>query len=433
MNKIVMPFVLNAVSSDLIRDVKRQVHAIKRKLQGQPTNLDIFLKTDDPYSYLLLQALTSIEKRFKVICKFHVFQEIDAEMFPRLDMWMDYTKYDAYHLAKLYDFRFPSKDELPPIDQEITNKLSLVLVNIESDKEFISKAVKLLEQYWFQGLSPTFEDVSVQNNQQKLSENFELLTKRGHYLGAMINFEGEWYWGLDRLDHLEKRLIGLGLTHVNKESIHFDRTYETFCKIPSSDMGGDQQTPLILYWSARSPYSYIALERAILLTAHYKIPIKIKPVLPMMMRDMNVPNTKKLYIFLDTKREASKLGLPYGYVADPLGAAVERCYSLVQYAKREDKYHDFLLSFARGVNSQGIRAETDKGMKTIVTRCGLDWNTAKHKLKDQTWRVWADKNLDEMYSVGCWGVPTICYGDTHFWGQDRFGIMENHILKRLSM
>jgi 2-hydroxychromene-2-carboxylate isomerase len=63
----------------------------------------------------------------------------------------------------------------------------------------------------------------------------------------------------------------------------------------------------------------------------------------------------------------------------------------------------------------------------------LDWNTAKHKLKDQTWRVWADKNLDEMYSVGCWGVPTICYGDTHFWGQDRFGIMENYILKRLSM
>jgi 2-hydroxychromene-2-carboxylate isomerase len=193
-------------------------------------------------------------------------------------------------------------------------------------------------------------------------------------------------------------------------------------------MNGNKQQPLILYWSARSPYSYIALERAIMLAKHHRIPLTIKPVLPMMMRDMNVPDTKKIYIFLDTKREASKLGLPYGYVADPLGVAVERCYSLIEYAKAEGKYHDFLLSFARAVNSEGIRAETDKGMKTIVTRCGLDWGIAQRKLEDKSWRHWADKNLEDMYSVGCWGVPTICYGDTIFWGQDRFGIMENYIL-----
>jgi 2-hydroxychromene-2-carboxylate isomerase len=432
MKKALMPYVLTAVSSDTIRDIKRQVYLAKRKLQGQPATLRIFLKSDDPYSYLLLQALPSIEKRFKVILKFHVFQELDSEMFPRLDMWLDYTKHDAYHLAKLYDFSFPSKDELPTIDKEITNKLALYLVNIETDEAFISKAIRCLEEYWFQGISPAIEDVLVKKNQQKLAVNFNLLTKRGHYLGAMINFEGEWYWGLDRLDHLEKRLIGLAMAHAKIESIHFDRTYDGFCKASSSDMGGDNQMPLILYWSARSPYSYIALERAIMFCAHYKIPLLIKPVLPMMMRGMNVPDTKKIYIFLDTKREASKLGLPYGCVADPLGAAVERCYSLIQYAKSEDKYHDFLLSFAKGVNTQGIRAETDQGMKTIVTRCGLDWKTAKLKLKDQSWRVWADKNLDEMYAVGCWGVPTICYGDSHFWGQDRFGIMENHVLKRQS-
>jgi 2-hydroxychromene-2-carboxylate isomerase len=429
MMKTLLPFVLKTVSSDLLRDVKRQVRLVNRKLQGQPATLDIFLKTDDPYSYLLLQALPSIEKRFEVIFKFHVFQKIDSDMFPRLDMWLDYTKYDAYHLAKLYELRFPSQDELPVINKELTNNLSLALVNIENHKEFIPKSIKLFEQYWFQATTPAVYDALIKQNQRKLSENFVLLKKSGHYSGAMVYFEGEWYWGLDRLDHLEKRLIGLGLTHSKKESVHFNRTYETFCKAPPSAMGGDKQTPLVLYWSARSPYSYIALERAIMLCAHYKIPLMIKPVLPMMMRGMNVPDTKKIYIFLDTKREASKLGLPYGCVADPLGAAVERCYSLVEYAKSENKYHDFLLSFAKGVNSQGIRAETDKGLKTIVTRCGLDWNIAKHKLKDQNWRVLADKNLEEMYSVGCWGVPTICYRDCHFWGQDRFSIMENQILR----
>ena len=158
MKKAVMPYILKAISSDLLRDVKRQVYLTKRKLQGQPATFDIFLKTDDPYSYLLLQALPLIEKRFKVIFKFHVFQEINGDMFPRLDMWLDYTKRDAYHLAKLYDFRFPSKDELPGIDKEITHKLSLALVNIETDEAFISKAIKYLDQYWFQGKSPASEN-----------------------------------------------------------------------------------------------------------------------------------------------------------------------------------------------------------------------------------------------------------------------------------
>ncbi|MFQ3172902.1 MAG: 2-hydroxychromene-2-carboxylate isomerase [Oleispira sp.] len=428
MKKNIMPHVLKAVSSDLIRDVKRQVYLAKRTLQGQSPTLDVFLKADDPYSYLLLQALPSIKARFKVTLKFHVFQEIDTEMFPRLDMLQDYSKYDAYPLAQLYNFRFPAQDQLCAISKDITNKLSLALVNIEMAEDFITQATALLDQYWFQGTASVLDDVSINKNQQKLSENFELLTKLGHYFGAMINFEGEWYWGIDRLDHLEQRLMILGLAHDKKETIHFNLTYEGFCKAPPFNMNGNKQQPLILYWSARSPYSYIALERAIMLAKHHRIPLTIKPVLPMMMRDMNVPDTKKIYIFLDTKREASKLGLPYGYVADPLGVAVERCYSLIEYAKAEGKYHDFLLSFARAVNSEGIRAETDKGMKTIVTRCGLDWRIAQRKLEDKSWRHWADKNLEDMYSVGCWGVPTICYGDTIFWGQDRFGIMENYIL-----
>ena len=147
----------------------------------------------------------------------------------------------------------------------------------------------------------------------------------------------------------------------------------------------------------------------------------------MVMRGMSVPGPKKLYIFLDTKREATKLGLPYGFLADPLGAAVERCYALVDYAKSEDKLQDLLLHFARAVNSQGVRAETEKGMKLIIDRCGLNWDIAKSKLQDQNWRDWAQQNLDEMFELGCWGVPTIRYGDLSFWGQDRFGMIENHI------
>jgi 2-hydroxychromene-2-carboxylate isomerase len=66
-----------------------------------------------------------------------------------------------------------------------------------------------------------------------------------------------------------------------------------------------------------------------------------------------------------------------------------------------------------------------------VTRGGLDWSVAKSKLSDRHWQNWAQDNLDEMLLMGCWGVPCIRYGNTHFWGQDRFGMIENAIRKEL--
>ena len=186
-----------------------------------------------------------------------------------------------------------------------------------------------------------------------------------------------------------------------------------------------------MYWSARSPYSYLGIIRAVQLSEHYQIPLEIKPVLPMMMRGMFVPQTKKMYIFHDTKREADKLAIPYGFVGDPLGPAVERCYALLAYAQSQGKYIDFLLSFAKGVNSEGIRAETDKGMKKIVERSGLNWQQAKPLLNQSGWKARVDQNLEEMMQQGCWGVPSFCYQQHRFWGQDRLGIIENLIQQQL--
>jgi hypothetical protein len=40
-----------------------------------------------------------------------------------------------------------------------------------------------------------------------------LRERRGHYLGAMFYLAPEWYWGVDRLHHLERRLALEGAAH----------------------------------------------------------------------------------------------------------------------------------------------------------------------------------------------------------------------------
>lgn len=52
-------------------------------------------------------------------------------------------------------------------------------------------------------------------------------------------------------------------------------------------------------------------------------------------------------------------------------------------------------------------------------------------VEQQSWREELSNNLDEMYQLGCWGVPSFDYQSEqqrlHVWGQDRLGIIEKMI------
>ncbi|MFE8069649.1 DsbA family protein [Marinobacteraceae bacterium S3BR75-40.1] len=427
MLKTLMPYLARTLSSNRLRDTRRYVHEAARRLQGAPHRLQVFLRLDDPYSALLVQALPDLLERFDIELQFHTVLHLDPSMFPAPEMWRANAMHDAAHLAHLYDLPYEPQGWLD--DEGAIEAATAALLEAEGNAErYLRTAHSLFSHFWVQpsarlGSLPEYNRPS---RLEQLAHNERQLREEGHYLSAMIGYGGEWYWGLDRLDHLERRLIALGAARQADPEIHYDRTYRDFCR--HSPPSARPRLPLVLYWSARSPYSYIGLERAVQLAHHYRIELQIKPVLPMVTRGMAVPKTKKMYIFLDTKREAEKLGLPYGFVADPLGRAVERCYALVDFAREAGKLEDFLLSFARGVNAEGIRAETDRGLRKIVERFGLSWHEAREQLRDENWRHWAQQNLEEMLALGCWGVPSFRYGDRVFWGQDRIGLIEQAII-----
>jgi len=143
-----------------------------------------------------------------------------------------------------------------------------------------------------------------------------------------------------------------------------------------------------------------------------------------------------MYILHDTKREARKLGIDYGFVADPLGEGVLRCYALYPYAKSEGKENDYLLAYARAVNAQGIHSDTDDGLRQIIESSGLDWAKAQQILSAPDWREswqgWAEDNRREMVAKGQWGVPSVSYGDLTLWGQDRLVFIEKAIQQDLA-
>lgn len=467
MKNSIQPYGARLISSDFILNNKRRWHEGKRKLKGHEHKLDVYLRLDDPYSYLLLQVLGSVQQRFNLTLDIFIVSEFQQDMYPALDMLKTYAFKDAQALAQLYHLDFPANKpaaefEIKPTaksigdDAEKFTRLALdtLAKNMADhaviDTVMLDRLSHIFKLFWQEeevsrsGQKNTLMDDMLSNSEykkldQQLEDNNRRLRQQGHYLAAMINYGGEWYWGIDRLDHLEKRLIDSGCAHSGNEAVQFNRTYSADVSPSLASYKSNSQAtcseikncekPLTLFWSARSPYSYLALVRSMKLAREEGVELIIKPVLPMMMRDMFVPDTKKMYIFHDTKREAKKLGIPYGFVADPLGAAVERCYALLDYAEQAGKLNDFLLSFAYAVNSEGIRGETDKGMKIIVQRCALDWSVAQTLLDKKEWRSTVDENLQEMFDSGCWGVPSMIYDKHVFWGQDRLGLIEKAIVE----
>jgi 2-hydroxychromene-2-carboxylate isomerase len=434
--KNIQPYAALAISSTVLLKTKRCIAEFKRRILGQAHEVDVYLRINDPYSYLLVQVLADFEQRYEVKIQFKTIMQLQDDMYPEMDMWHRNGFIDAAHLAKLYQLTFPihaPTENISRIKQSTECLLQLECLSAEQGYDW-QQVTSIFYQYWFQ--QPLLDkNVSIKSSvlQHRLANNESDLVQRGHYMSAMVHYAGEWYWGLDRLDHLEKRLNALAVNRGTRVAdVIFNKTYADFCQLPAITPRQTNKA-LVLFFSIRSPYSHIALLQAIKLAQHYQLPLEIKPILPMVMRSLLVPTIKKIYIFHDTKREAKKLGIDYGFVADPLGQGVENCYLLFNYAQSLGREQQFILNYSRAVNAQGIRSETNKGLKLIVQSSGMDWDYAKSILRsakaDKEWRLWAENNRQQMLALGFWGVPTFQYGNLILWGQDRMGIIESAIRK----
>src|SRR5271168_3451664 len=70
-----------------------------------------------------------------------------------------------------------------------------------------------------------------------------------------------------------------------------------------------------LYWSFRSPYSYMIMHRLVALERHYDVQGRIRPVYPLAVRTPEFFETRDplwfSYFLVDIRREAAFLGLPF--------------------------------------------------------------------------------------------------------------------------
>lgn len=390
-----------------------------------------FLQLDDPYSYLLAHYLPSLAEHYEITLRLYLSESRGDEYQPAPDMLAEYAAKDCERLARELGIPFLDKGASPPVEHRLSMLDTIAACHGKAN--FDDELLQALCVYW-RGDAEAASRRSPGAGMKGLSDRLIGVSRKrqgrlGHYNSATLHHAGEWYWGVDRLHYLLERFDELGVAREdgpNRMLSSIGQAMEV--TLPVAPPTAAKRLPrLELFHSFRSPYSYLSLLRAFEIADAFGLDLKVRPVLPMVMRGLKVPTLKLLYIAKDAAREAARRGIAFGRINDPVGAGAERCLAVFHYAESENCDRDFLLNAGEAIWSKAIDVATDAGMRKVTDKTGLLWPDVIAAMKHETWRDAVEENRESMMASGAWGVPTLRMGDFVVWGQDRDWLLVRHI------
>lgn len=407
---------------------KRERLEAQRVKRGEPHRVEYFHQVDDGYSHLAAQQLAALKERYAIELDCHLVSGPSGKNSPEPELLATLSRYDAQCIASGYGLAFPDVTQNPP--ESLVARAGACLAALDRDA-FVEQAAAVGHALWsnddqsLEALATTFGTADAQDAIARGNARREEL---GHYSGAMFYYAGEWYWGVDRLYHLEKRLAQLGADRRPEEALLMPRpAIETG---PGKDNGS---LTLEIYPSLRSPYTAISFDRAVALARATGVKLVVRPVLPMVMRGVPATRQKGMYIFMDAAREAREAGVAYGNFYDPIGEPVRQAYSLYPWARERGGDIALISAFLKCAFAEGVNTLPLGGLRQVVEAAGLDWAEAREHLGNRAWEEELERNRQAMYDCGLWGVPSFRLLDAQgeqrlaLWGQDRLWVVSREI------
>ena len=410
---------------------RKAVTDLKARVTKAPRTLALYFDISEPWSYLAAQAASRLVEAYPVELEFHVITPPAADVDPQPQLRAKHAVRDAQQLADYWDIDFPGKKEA---DAGSVRDVGTVLIRERPARDQLRAALELGAAMWANDKKALTKLLGTWGTESHgtvlpiLNANYAELRKAGHYMGGMLSYGGEWYWGVDRLPYLEQALardFGSDVSHVVSPRPEADRAPVKIAEVPE----GKQPKPLVceMWFSFRSPYSYLALEQIEGVLSPYQVPLELRPILPMVMRGAQLPNTKRMYIVRDAKREADRLNIPFGELCDPIGPAIDKLIAVAYWAHQRGAGLAFAKSAMRGIWSEARDMNEYVDLKYVVERANLPWAEAKEALGAPEAAAWANAAATDLAVYGLWGVPSFKCGDFVAWGQDRLPLLADRL------
>ncbi|MBK9032608.1 MAG: DsbA family protein [Myxococcales bacterium] len=414
-----------AISTFLGADAARHGLAdLKRRVTGGARAVDFYFDLADPASYLAAQAAQRLAAAYPMPIRFHLVSGPAADVDPAPALRLAYAVKDAHELTARVDLDFPGKK---PAEPAILKRAHQILLRPRPDAEQLAVALEVAKAVWTSDPKEVTALMGRHGNDDQMSvapflaTAYGKLRAAGFYQGASFSYGGEWYLGVERLPYLEARLAAD--TGVTAPPVLTPRSPGP----PQRLAVGAGRLVLEVWYSFRSPYSYLAIAQLGALAADLDVDLRLRPLLPLVERGAQMPSMKKMYIARDAHREAARLGIPFGHIADPLGAGARNAIAIQRVATAAGRGLAFAESAMRGIWAEALDVASYVDLRTVVERAGLSWDDARAALADEAWQTEVADAAADLNAAGLWGVPSFKVGDYATWGNDRLP----HVAERI--
>lgn len=196
---------------------------------------------------------------------------------------------------------------------------------------------------------------------------------------------------------------------------------------------------LDIFWSFRSPYCYLALDRILAIDKHSSVDLHIRPVWPLAVRApeffKNAHSNHLDYHALDSRRVAEYYCIPYRRpVPDPIiqdmqtGTIADNqpyIYQLTRLgvaAVQKQRGLEFIDHVSRLLWDGTVNGWHENfHLSSAIQQAGLEPQQlyAEIKARPDAHDEIIDTNEKALNAAGHWGVPTFVFENEPFFGQDR--------------
>lgn len=209
-----------------------------------------------------------------------------------------------------------------------------------------------------------------------------------------------------------------------------------------------EPAPVDLFWSFRSPYSYLAAPGAPRLERDFAVEVRFRPVLPLAIREpgfFSPDNLKRAkYIRVDAPRRAQMAGLPFAWPKpDPIvqdmrtyRIAAEQPYihrltRLGVEAEWRGRGIEFAVEASRLIFGGTRGWDEGDRLAQAAARAGLDLASMDAAIADPARHdAQISENQAGLERAGHWGVPTFVFEGEPFFGEDRIDTLRWRLAQR---
>ncbi len=105
--------VSSLLTSRALRNSRRALFALRRRLTGGTPTVHYFHQADDPYSHVAVQLLAPLRERYRIALKVWLVAPPDEAAAPEMELLRAYGRRDAARLAREYGLDFPEGAAVP--------------------------------------------------------------------------------------------------------------------------------------------------------------------------------------------------------------------------------------------------------------------------------------------------------------------------------